>query len=35
MVSNLKSMGFEEPKVREALVRFGWDEEQAANFLLG
>ncbi|KAM3128442.1 hypothetical protein pb186bvf_019450 [Paramecium bursaria] len=34
-VNNLVGLGFEINKVREALLRFGYDEEQAANFLLG
>ncbi|CAD8148813.1 unnamed protein product [Paramecium pentaurelia] len=34
-VQNLVNLGFEVGKVREALLRFGYDEEQAANFLLG
>ncbi|CAK89714.1 unnamed protein product (macronuclear) [Paramecium tetraurelia] len=34
-VSNLVQLGFDEQKVKEALIRFGYDEEQAANFLLG
>lgn len=28
-------MGFDEKAAREALVRYGWDEEQAVNHLLG
>ncbi|CAK87339.1 unnamed protein product (macronuclear) [Paramecium tetraurelia] len=34
-IANLVALGLEEQKVKEALLRFGYDEEQAANFLLG
>ncbi|CAD8084187.1 unnamed protein product [Paramecium primaurelia] len=34
-IANLVSLGLDEQKVKEALLRFGYDEEQAANFLLG
>ncbi|CAD8186448.1 unnamed protein product [Paramecium octaurelia] len=34
-IENLVALGLDEQKVKEALLRFGYDEEQAANFLLG
>ncbi|CAD8186888.1 unnamed protein product [Paramecium pentaurelia] len=34
-IANLVLLGLDEQKVKEALLRFGYDEEQAANFLLG
>ncbi len=27
-------MGFEETKVKDALLKYGWDEDQAVNYLL-
>ncbi|CAD8093586.1 unnamed protein product [Paramecium sonneborni] len=34
-IANLVALGLDEQKVKDALLRFGYDEEQAANFLLG
>ena len=28
-------MGFEEKASRDALIKFGWEKDQAVNFLVG
>ena len=34
-VQNMMAMGFEEQQCRDALARYGFDEQQAINYLLG
>ena len=34
-VQNMMAMGFEEQQCRDALAKYGFDEQQAINYLLG